>query len=67
MFNLKRKKDLEIEVIGEHENIPIYRIFEKGKISYEHGINPIESFDTLDKTLCDINNLLHKKYGRWDI
>lgn len=48
----------DIYVIGEHKDIAIYLIHENGKRRYEHAGNPIESFNTLDETLYDIDEIL---------
>ena len=49
---------MEIYVIGEHKDIAIYLIHEKGERTYMHGLNPLDIFNTLDETLYDIDEIL---------
>ena len=49
---------MEIYVIGEHKDTAIYLFNEKGKITYMHGLNVFEFFNTLDETLYDIDEIL---------
>ena len=52
-------------VIGEYKDIAIYLIHDNGKRIYEHGLNPLESFNTLTDTIYDIEvTLLNIRFGR---
>lgn len=43
----------------------IYLIHDNGKRIYEHGLNPFESFKTLDETIYDIEvTLLNIRFGK---
>ena len=44
----------DIHVIGEYKDIAIYLIHDNGKRIYEHGLKPLESFNTLAETIYDI-------------
>lgn len=52
---------MEIYVIGEHKDTPIYLFNENGKITYMNGLNPFDIFNTLDETLYDIDEILTYK------
>ena len=45
----------DVTVIGEHKDVAIYMKTENGKRRYRNGVNPFESFNTLDETLHDID------------
>ena len=57
-YIIGENKDTDIYIIGKHKDTAIYLFNENGKITYMHGLNVFEFFNTLDETLYDIDEIL---------
>ena len=60
-FIIEENKDMAIYIIGKHKDTAIYMICKNGKKTYMHALNVFESFNALDETLYDIDEILTYK------